>query len=435
MYGILPLDEYVANYDALLESKPFKYGNMRGRVLNKSKFFNEHSDYEVLLRNDIPEKYTKYFECPTSILVDDVEVGRSAVKSHGIRSTNINLSPRKHQPEVGYKTSEVLHRHSGASPDEDLKSFNWNDENYALFDNYSKKSTDKSHSLDLGDLKLSSTSKANAKPATKDAKPQFKNKGPEPLLRTRQTVIDVDDIDHLCDQTFQRLNKTSLIDEEGEKLNVMIKTLTGKLKEAHAENSILRSNIDNSKIIIEDLNGLVVNYKQKLKAYYSENKMLKRKIHEQEQSNDLSTYKYAGHDSYNESSNVKTSNTNRMPSTLDSLDEQIKMLHIRRRELADAEKRSTTNSSQLNAEELSENIVKHLFEQLKAHNHHSESIKHETEDAHECPFCDQQKAQNIFDDLKLSSAGNLSQSQMIEIIADRIQEKLSGKEKAKPDVW
>ncbi|GMM27311.1 hypothetical protein DAMA08_000270 [Martiniozyma asiatica (nom. inval.)] len=95
----LPLDSYISNYEAILCDKPLIYGNMKGLTLNKDKFFRDHSDYEVLMRKEIPSKYKKYF----SKVADNVDEeeneyseGNSDNESFEIEfGRGLQLSPKK----------------------------------------------------------------------------------------------------------------------------------------------------------------------------------------------------------------------------------------------------------------------------------------------------------------------------------------------------
>lgn len=80
MYDALSTPDYFDNYHSLLEDRPLVCGNLKGQRLNKSAFFKDHSDYEVLLRNKIPERYWRYFEAASEDEQEadvDIELGRS----------------------------------------------------------------------------------------------------------------------------------------------------------------------------------------------------------------------------------------------------------------------------------------------------------------------------------------------------------------------
>lgn len=82
LFDALGTPQYFQNYKALLSGEPLPNGNLRGRTLDKNAFFRDYSDYEVLLRNDIPEKYWGYFNEDD---YSDIEIGRGG----------INVSPQR----------------------------------------------------------------------------------------------------------------------------------------------------------------------------------------------------------------------------------------------------------------------------------------------------------------------------------------------------
>lgn len=88
LFDALGTPQYFQNYEALLAGDPLPHGNLRGRKLDKNAFFKDHSDYEVLLRNDIPEKYWEYFDGNR----DDDDDGDSEIE---IGRGGVNISPQR----------------------------------------------------------------------------------------------------------------------------------------------------------------------------------------------------------------------------------------------------------------------------------------------------------------------------------------------------
>lgn len=429
MYGIMPLEEYVANYDSILENKPFKFGNMKGKVLNKSRFFNDHSDYEVLLRENIPEKYQPYFESPVNSPTSlkktnsdelDIEIGRS--------SNNLNLSPIKTNQENGVKDTEVLFKKSTKNHTNDVNLLKGKQ-------NSNVSTTD--YSLDLGDLNL-------------------KKKGRSSKVADIDIDFTVDNIDHLEGQHFKKLSRHSLEDNEGKKLNSMIQTLVTNLKDVKSENVNLRKNVDDLNAIVKDLNALVGNYKDKLRNYHRENKLLKLKLKNTLKAQNEKSIVYEKEylpvidkpDSADKDENID----------IDEIDEKIRELMSRRESL---QKQSQAHTP--NLEGLSDEIVNKLLSQLKEHSKHDsrpelvEKAKnnencprdHSHDSTHDelrddqhgihrdCPFCeDSAKKASIPTFLLNSKNSDLSQEEIIELLAERLRVKMNiDASKSVPDIW
>lgn len=389
MYGILPLEEYVANYDSILENKPFKFGNMKNRVLDKSKFFHDYSDYEILLRNEIPEKYSKYFCDAKNLEFDDeadIEIGRS---------NKLNLSPVKNILENGIKDSEVLFK-----KDKKFKIVNGKDNE-----------DDAEFSLDLGNL-LSRNKQAQPKPQSKkESKYSSENNTKE--------IIDIDNIDNFYEKTFKILSKNSLVDNDGKQLNYMIKSLIENLKDLKIDNNLLKTNSNDMKTIINDLNKLIDSYKSKLRLYYNENKNLKNIVKNQK-----------FYDDDNNNDNIDSSD--QIDEDIDSLDKKINLLQLKRQRLIEKRKHNNSYQKNLNIDELSDNIVDKLMKQLQDHNQHNNNSHSD------CPFCENTKQSDIILTSLLTSNLKISnQENIIELLAERIKCKLdkNNDNKSIPDIW
>lgn len=408
----MPLEEYVANYDAILESKPFKYGNMKGKVLNKSQFFNDHSDYEVLLRKDIPHKYDKYF---SKEFVDQKEQkSRFQKRNDGFnpdnkgddieieyaRSNNINLSPIKSPMERGIKDSEVLLKKSHKNSISDTL-------DYLRSGNNTEKLMSTDYSLDLGNLA------SKQKPIQKNEKPSMYEKQsirPNPNLEFSDSQFD--DSDETYEQTFKKLNKSSLINDDGKEVNSMIMKLMENLKDLKTENMKLQKDTNDMKFIIKDLNDLASAYKIKLKSYYLENKSLKSKLQ---------------HTILEQPQHKATPSVN----NLDSIDEQIKLLLKKKELLIQTSKQNVDLSS------LSDDIVKKLMNQLKIHN----SENHKEDEClgahHNCPFCQTKPAEENLIQSLFSKDSFKSQESIIDLLAERLKSKMVQLDHGKdvPEIW
>lgn len=422
---MLPLEEYVANYDSILEDKPFQFGNMKGKVLDKSKFFNDHSDYEVLLRDQIPNKYSSYFYFPNND--SEIELGRSSIKENvningtknnnkKVNSNKLNLSPIKNHSDninSSIKDSEVLFKKDYSSVPEYLQK--------------DIKSSDTDFSLDLGDLDLPKNHKRYNSNLRKPSNSNSYIKSSNILQKSFD--INIDDIDDFCEQTFKILNKNSLEDKDGKELNFMIQTLIENLKDLKSENSLLKSNSQEMKLIVNDLNKLINSYKSKLKSYYLENKTLKSKLNATLQQKLVT-------DSINTIENIDQSNDT---DNLDDIDKQIKKLKEKREKIVQA--KSKKPFTDINLSELSDNIVNRLLIQLQNHKNgnHSEASKHALDNDHQdCPFCVKSKENDLFSTLfSNSSCKELGQNQIIELLAERIKMKLNTNTDNKniPDIW
>lgn len=416
MYGIMPLEQYVANYDSILENKPFKYGNMKGKKLDKSKFFNDYTDYEILLRNDVPQKYFKYFDDPSDNRIDDVEIGRS---------NKLNLSPVKGHQENGIKDSELLSK----------KESNSENDPTILFKNLKKSlaNDENNFSLDLGELNLSNSSnrKKSLPAESRSTNPQYNFK----LNNSHKFDFDkFEDFDALCEKTFKLLNKNSLVDKEGKELNMMIQSLLETLKTVNEENTRLKSNSNNLKLIIKDLNSLINSYRSKLRDYYEENRSLKAMINNEKKYNRNS--KSSG--SYRNYPEVEDGEETE--DDLKSIEKQIYLLQVKRQRLINKEndKDNATNLSSL-----SEDIVRRLMKQLQDHNNHmNKNLKCvAVDETHEnCPFCKKESKQSndlLSSLLSNSKTSSLNQEEIIDLIASRIKNKLdsSNVDKNIPDIW
>ncbi|GAV28731.1 hypothetical protein PMKS-002206 [Pichia membranifaciens] len=416
MYGIMPLEEYVANYDSILENKPFKYGNMKGKRLNKSKFFNDYSDYEILLRNEVPPKYYKYFDDHSSdAMIDDIEIGRS---------NKLNLSPVKNHQENGVKDSELLSK----------KESKLESDSTTLFRNLKKSmvNDENSFSLDLGNLDIPNS---NNRKRNLSAKLLKTNPTGNRKLNTFETseIDELEDFDALYEMTFKLLNKNSVVDKEGKQLNLMIQSLLETLKTVKDENIQFKANSENMKLIIKDLNSLINSYKSKLRDYYEENKSLKTMIKNERKM----------------TRNIKSSDTSRNnieveSEDLKSIDEQIYLLQVKRQRLMEGEKLNR-ESKEINLGNLSEDIVRKLMKQLQEHNGHMDDSKNATptnfnENHDNCPFCKKQSktSDNLLTKLLSSSQmTSLDQDEIIDLLASRIKFKLdtSNDGKKLPDIW
>lgn len=411
----MPLEEYVANYDSILENKPFKYGNMKGKKLDKSKFFNDYSDYEILLRNEVPPKYYKYFDDHLSdSMIDDIEIGRS---------NKLNLSPVKKHQENGVKDSELLSK----------KESKLESDSTTLFRNLKKSlvNDENSFSLDLGNLDIPNS---NNRKRNLPAKLLKTNPTGNRKLNTFETpeIDEVEDFDALYEKTFKLLNKNSVVDNEGKQLNLMIQSLLETLKTVKDENIQFKANSENMKLIIKDLNSLINSYKSKLRDYYEENKSLKTMIKNERKM----------------TRNIKSSDTTRNNidvenDDLKSIDEQIYLLQVKRQRLMEREKLNR-ESKEINLGNLSEDIVRKLMKQLQEHNGHMDDNKNATPTSNEnhdsCPFCkkNSKTSDNMLTKLLSNSQmTSLDQDEIIDLLASRIKFKLdtSNDGKKLPEIW
>lgn len=412
----MPLEEYVANYDSILEDKPFKFGNMKGKTLNKSKFFNDYSDYEILLRNEVPEKYNKYFDDLSNNDNDneiEIEIGRS-------NKNPLNLSPIKNNLDNGFKDSQVL-----SKKESKLENFSNNLENlYNDNDNIKNNNGNKSKinfKLDLGDLNLN--------------KNENKNKTNNSNINSNIEINDLDNLDDLYEKTFKLLNKNSIIDNEGKQLNKMIQTLLDNMKSIKSENKKLNNNANDLKLIIKDLNSLITNYKLKLKSYYKENKHLKNVI-EQQQYGERRNIKINNNDNIK---NVKNNESfDEIDNDVDSIDRQIQLLQIKKRKLLERTNRQTQNSLP-SIDDLSKDIMEKIMKQLNDHNNKNQKSIHDNDVDHEnCPFCtSNSKDSNILLSKVLNSNSDINLDEFIELLADRFKFKMdiNNNTNPLPDVW
>ncbi|GMF06228.1 unnamed protein product [Ambrosiozyma monospora] len=87
MFDSLPIEQYDANMQAYYKKRPFPFGNMKGKVLNKSKFLDDGLDVELIMRRNVPPKYAKYFESPTG---NDIDGSRKPIKATTSTTTDKN---------------------------------------------------------------------------------------------------------------------------------------------------------------------------------------------------------------------------------------------------------------------------------------------------------------------------------------------------------
>lgn len=415
MYGIMPLEEYVANYDSILENKPFKYGNMKGKKLDKSKFFNDYSDYEILLRNEVPPKYYKYFDDFSSdSMIDDIEIGRS---------NNLNLSPVKNHQENGVKDSELLSK----------KESKLESDSTTLFRNLKKSlvNDENSFSLDLGnpDLPNSINRKRNLPAKSLKTNPTSNHK-----FHTSDTseIDGLEDFDALYEKTFKLLNKNSLVDKEGKQLNMMIQSLLETLKTIKDENIQYKANSENMKLIIKDLNSLINSYKTKLRDYFEENRSLKTMIKdERKTARDI------------KSSNISRNTFEIESDDLQSIDKQIYLLQVKRQRLIER-KKMIRETKEVSLDDLSEDIVQKLLKQLQEHSGHRDESMNSSDTGNgnhnDCPFCKKESNQSdnlLTKLLSTSHTSSLDQDEVIDLLASRIKFKLdtSNDGKKLPDIW
>lgn len=446
----MPLEEYVANYDSILENKPFKFGNMKGKVLNKSKFFNDYSDYEILLRNEIPSKYFKYFNNVTKKNYDEdgntgidddleIEYGRSSrqqqqsqqQKRQNIISqgSDLNLSPVKNQLDAGIKDSQVISKEENKidSPLKSTSSFCktsnklFNDEN--------------EYSLDLGNLNINNLKK-KVSPKSRENIPKASKKIDSFTLDVDQ---DLEDMDEIYEKTFKLLNKNSLVDNEGKQLNSMIQSLLETLKTVKQENDKLKGNNNEMKLIIKDLNILINSYKLKLRDYYQENKSLKAMIKNERNSNIKKKIRYE--EPVTDINDLSEEDD----STMDDIDRKIKALQEKKKHIQHKKATLQKDTPEVDFTNLSENIVQKIMYQLKEHLNHSnkpnENFMTEKNNEHgNCPFCKKSESENILSKLLVNSdscASQINLEELVELLADRFKFKLDNLNSSKtvPDVW
>lgn len=452
MYGIIPLEAYVANYDAILESKPFKYGNMKGKILNKSKFFKDHSDYEVLLRKEIPDKYTQYFNTPKDeqqpVELDDnifnskVEINDDEddkyfdVEIEYPRSNNLNLSPIKSPMEKGVKDSEVLgKKFQGIELEDDTF-------HYLKSRNNTENIMSAGYSLNLGNLSNFNENKRMP------SKSKIQNKTIQKENTNDVSDVQFEDLDDLYEQTFRKLNKSSLMNDDGKQLNLMIMKIMDNLKESKAENVKLRNNVNDMNMIIKDLNKLATVYKTKLKSYYLENKNLKGKVqsllYEQASKPYVSKTEAVMKNNYMEKNDVKSSvdETGKVHSSnetdeIDEIDKQIKRLQIQKLQKKNELAQINHISPTADVSALSDEIVKKLMIQLKQHTNENHQVDKHANLHGDCPFCETKpNKENIlsglFGDVNLQSNEN-----MIDLIAERLKSKMMQVDDVNdlPEIW
>ncbi|KAG0675596.1 component of the polarisome [Pichia californica] len=431
MYGIMPLEEYVANYDSILENKPFKYGNMKGKVLDKSKFFNDYSDYEILLRNEIPNKYFKYFN-----LNDDIEIGRS--------NNKLNLSPIKNHQDNGVKESQVITKKETNLDSIDVSSSDNIKKKESIFYDDDDKAN-KQFKLDLGDLNINK--KENYKQKKTSTLSPIKNS-----LNIDDLDIDGLDIDDLYEKTFKLLNKNSLVDNEGKQLNKMIQLLLENMKSLKLENEKLSINSNNLKLIIKDLNGLVNNYKIKLREYYQENKELKLKLNSESSKRSNKQRRNLVFENNDNDDNNKEEEEERGKDfdniendDLDSIDQKIRFLQIKKKKLI--ERKNVNNVvPQPSIEEISNDIIQKVMQQLQSSKgddkkesnpqlHHTHTT---TNDHDNCPFCNpiSKDNSNILFSKVLNPESNINLDDFIDILADRFKYKMNSVgDDSGPEIW
>ncbi|GMG25631.1 unnamed protein product [[Candida] boidinii] len=88
MYDTLSIDQYKANYAAMLNNEPIPYGNVKGMVLKDS--VKDSVDYDLLLRKNVPsDLIRKYFTFPI-----ENDIGKENFTNENIKlaqsNTNIN---------------------------------------------------------------------------------------------------------------------------------------------------------------------------------------------------------------------------------------------------------------------------------------------------------------------------------------------------------
>ncbi|TID18187.1 hypothetical protein CANINC_003928 [Pichia inconspicua] len=409
MYGIMPLEEYVANYDAILENKPFKFGNMKGKKLNKAKFFNDHSDYEVLLRKEIPDKYTKYFldadnqpsnkkDCHNfNDVYDDIEIEYP-------RSNNVNLSPIKSHTEKGIKDSEVLFHKRKLSDDFDflktLKTDNDDTENLMKTE----------YTLNLGNLGKRDDQVNCTKPRKMQDYQKISSMAEQKL---DVSDLPIADLDELFEKTFKKLNKNSLDDKDGKELNLAVMKMVENLKDYRSENLKLKNDINDMDLIIKDLNKLASIYKSKLKSYYFENRNLKQQLQKTRQLRD---------DSIPSQNNIES---------VESIDNKIEALQMKKKLL------TSDVNTKMNVSSLSDKIVEKLMAQLKQHNNENHFSAEKLNQHQDCPFCEVKTSKDVlFSDL-FSNNSAKSQEQIIDLLAEKLKSKLNtGAQTANlPEIW
>lgn len=414
MYGIMPLEEYVANYDAILENKPFKFGNMKGKKLNKAKFFNDHSDYEVLLRKEIPEKYAKYFinenRKPSAQKDSDIMGVNNYHDDFEIeypRSNNMNLSPIKSHTEKGVKDSEVLLGKSGKQIFSDNLNFFKNDN-----EDDTEKLMKSEYTLNLGDLNNHNdpfNEDMIQKKVPKYQKVEFNSELDKDL---DISSLQIDDLDDLFEKTFKKLNKNSLNNKDGKELNSVIMKLVENLKDYKSENSKLKNDVNDMNLIIKDLNKLASVYKTKLKAYYLENRSLKSQLQNTHQPE------------------FESSNSSAKIESVESIDSEIEALQMRKKLL------TQKSNPQINISSLSDEIVKKLMNQLIQHNNGNHKSDEKHNQHQDCPFCETKPSKDSFIRDLFSDKSFKSQEQIIDLLAERLKSKLSQDGQTNlPEIW
>ncbi|QPG77398.1 hypothetical protein FOA43_004811 [Brettanomyces nanus] len=241
MFDALPMDQYKANYADILHGNPLRYGNMRGQVLLKDKYRRDFNDFDLVLRRNVPAKYTPYFELPTLFSAessaddyDEIEIGRSSPSK-----TGYNLSPLKTNRTSG--SSNVAFKDSENLVKMDNNIFNDDETKY------------------LGKRKKISRKK--------------------PML--------VDDLDSLVERTYSYIDSNLHGDS---RLDKMVSSLVGRLRQLKIENDELKKqerSADgkpvNNRPLSRGIRFLIGSYKEKIEEYTLENSKLRRELKAQQE--------------------------------------------------------------------------------------------------------------------------------------------------------
>lgn len=94
-FDALPLDQYKANYAAIIHGKPMPYGNMKGKVLDRELFRRDYDDFDLLLRKNVPAKYALYFKGDKPYNLSPVKKTKPKIPSVNVKDSQ---DLQSHQP-------------------------------------------------------------------------------------------------------------------------------------------------------------------------------------------------------------------------------------------------------------------------------------------------------------------------------------------------
>lgn len=400
LYDALATQEYFANYEALLAGEPLPHGNLRGKRLDKNAFFKDNSDYEVLLRKDVPSKYWGYF-------TDDdmeIEVGRGPV----------SVSPQRR----------------------------------SIWSNDGVKET-KTDELNLGSLKLDkkehtpeNNSKTGIKPGSLRSSSESFN------LEFESDAINPKKVDFsIKSNEYKKLPEKTRPTEVDNHLEALTNQLVKENGELRAENKILASKLDAANDIIKYETNAYETIREKLKVYVTKyrkaEKMIKRMELESEKRE------------VQENDEENAVENEFITQQVQDIDTQIAELREKRAQIVSHERinrmreaelktleSKLTNSTVLNiniSPELAKMIAQKLLGNMeteplekKSEADASHNVSHQTfhADVENCPFCKTLPSKDT-----IFNTTNMSQSQwdtLVDHLTEKVRENLGNKS---ADVW